>query len=148
MIAIGSDHGGFNLKEEIKKYFDECGIEYKDFGTNSLERTDYPIFAKAVSKSIQNKECDLGILICKTGVGMTIVANKFKGIRCATCLDESDAKMAKEHSNINVLALSAEKLSASKAIATIRMWLGSNALDGRYNERLEMIKEIENENMK
>lgn len=148
MIAIGSDHGGFTLKEEIKKYFDECKIEYKDFGTDSLERTDYPIYAKKVSEAIQNKECDCGILICKTGTGMTIAANKFKGIRCVVCSEEVFAKQAKEHSNVNVLALAAEALTVSKAIAIIRMWMGSEFLGGRYNERLEMIKDIEKDNMK
>ncbi len=148
MIAIGSDHGGYTLKEEIKKYFEERNIEYKDFGTFSNERTDYPIYAKEVAKSVQNKECECGILICKTGVGMTIVANKYKGIRCATCNDEASAKQAKEHSNINILALPAENITTSKAIAVIRMWLGSKFLDGRYNERLDMIKDIEKENMK
>ena len=148
MIAIGADHGGYALKEEIKKYFDECGIEYKDFGTNSPERTDYPIYAKAVAKSIQDKECENGILICTSGVGMTMVANKFKGIRCAECADEDEGKMAKAHSNINVLALAGNKVTISKAIAIIRIWLGTEFLGGRYNERLDMIKEIENENMK
>ena len=103
MIAIGADHGGYKLKEEIKKYFDECGIEYKDYGTDSDERTDFPIFAKKVSKSVQNKECESGILICTTGAGMAMVANKFKGIRSVECSDEDDAKMAKEHHNINIL---------------------------------------------
>ena len=77
-IAIGADHGGYKLKEEIKKYLEEKGIEYKDFGTNSEERVDYPVIAKNVCKSIQNKEADLGVVICKTGYGMSIVANKFK----------------------------------------------------------------------
>lgn len=148
MIAIGADHGGYTLKEEIKKYFEECGIEYKDFGTDSIERTDFPIFAKAVSESIQKKECEYGILICTTGVGMTIVANKFKGIRCAECDDEAFAKKAKEHTNINVLAMPASRVNVSKAIAIIRVWLGTEFLGGRYNERLEMVKEIEKENMK
>lgn len=148
MIAIGADHGGYTLKEGIKKYFEECGIEYKDFGTDSIERTDFPIFAKAVSESVQKKECEYGILICTTGVGMTIVANKFKGIRCAECDDEDFAKKAKEHTNINVLAMPASRVNVSKAIAIIRVWLGTEFLGGRYNERLEMVKEIEKENMK
>ena len=148
MIALGSDHGGYKLKEEIKKYLEELDIKYKDFGTYNEERTDYPIYAEQVAKAVQSKECKSGILICKTGFGMTIVANKFKGIRCATCNDEATAKQAKEHSNINVLALSAESVSSSKAIAIIRMWLGSKFLEGRYNERLEMIRDIEKENMK
>lgn len=148
MIALGSDHGGYKLKEEIKKYLDEIGIKYKDFGTNSEERTDYPIYAKKVAKSIQNKECTSGILICKTGFGMTIVANKFKGIRCAPCYDEETAKQAKEHSNINILSLPASYLSTSKAISIIRIWIASEFLNGRYSERLQMIEEIEKENMK
>lgn len=148
MIALGSDHGGYKLKEEIKKYFDEIGIKYKDFGTDSEERTDYPIYAEQVAKSIQKKECTSGILICKTGFGMTIVANKFKGIRCAPCYDEETAKQAKEHSNINILSLPASYLSTSKAISIIRIWIASEFLKGRYSERLQMIEEIEKENMK
>lgn len=148
MIAIGSDHGGYTLKEEIKKYFEECNIEYKDYGTDSNERTDFPIYAKLVSEAVQSKKAEYGILVCKTGVGMAIVANKFKGIRCATCNNEQLAKLAKEHTNINILSLPANEITTSKAIATIRMFLGSNFLDGRYNERLDMIKDIENENMK
>ena len=101
MIALGCDHGGYKLKEEIKKYFEEIGLEYKDFGTYSEERVDYPIYASEVAKSVQSKECDSGILICKSGLGMTIVANKYKGIRCAACYDEETAKQAKEHSNVN-----------------------------------------------
>lgn len=148
MIAIGADHGGYKLKEEIKKYFDECKIQYKDYGTNSEERTDYPIFAKEVSKAVQKKEAEYGILICSTGVGMTIAANKYKGIRCATCSNEDSARLAKEHSNINVLALAGKEISVSRAIAIIRMWLGTEFLGGRYNERLNLIEDIEFENMK
>lgn len=148
MIAIGSDHGGYKLKEEIKKFLDEKEIKYKDFGTFSEERTDYPIYAEKVAKSIQNKECDSGILICKTGFGMTIVANKFKGIRCAACYTEETAKQAKEHSNVNILALPADYVSINSAIAIVRVWIGSEFLKGRYSERLQMIEEIEKENMK
>lgn len=148
MIALGSDHGGYKLKEEIKKYLDEKEITYKDFGTYSEERTDYPIYAKKVAKSVQDKECEKGILICKTGFGMTIVANKFKGIRCAACYDEETAKQAKEHSNINILAIPADYTNISLAVKMIRIWLGSEFLEGRYTDRLQMIEEIENENMK
>jgi ribose 5-phosphate isomerase B len=148
MIAIGCDHGGYALKEEIKKYLDEKGIEYKDFGTDSTERTDFPIYAKKVAKAVQTGECENGILICKTGFGMAITANKFKGIRCAACYDEATAKQAKEHSNVNILALPAEYVSVSKAVAMIRVWLGSEFLKGRYLDRVQMINEIEIENMK
>jgi ribose 5-phosphate isomerase B len=148
MIALGCDHGGYELKEEIKKYLDEIGIEYKDFGTYSNERTDYPIYAEKVAKSVQSKECESGILICKTGFGMTIVANKFKGIRCAPCYDVETAKQAKEHSNINILSLPASYVNISKAVQIIRVWIASEFLSGRYADRLQMIEEIEKENMK
>ena len=148
MIALGCDHGGYKLKEEIKKYLEENEMSYKDFGTMNEERTDYPIFAEAVAKSIQSKECDKGILICKTGVGMVLVANKFKGIRCAVCSDEMVAKQAKEHSNINILALPAEYVSITRAVPIIRMWLAAEFQEGRYAHRLQMIKDIEKENMK
>lgn len=148
MIAIGADHGGYKLKEEIKKYLDELEIEYKDFGTDSEERTDFPIYAKKVAESIVKKECDLGILFCKTGFGMAIVANKFKGIRCAACYNDETAKQAKEHSNINVLAIPADYANLSLAIKMIRNFLGAEFLNGRYAERVQMIEEIEKENMK
>lgn len=148
MIAIGSDHGGYKLKEEIKKYLEETGIQFVDVGTHSEERTDYPIYAKEVCKKIQAKQADAGILICKSGLGMSIVANKFKGIRCAACYTESAAKSAKEHSNVNVLALPAEELNISKAVVILRTWIASEYLGGRYNERLQMINDIESENMK
>lgn len=148
MIAIGSDHGGYQFKEEIKKYLEEAGIEYKDFGTNSEERTDYPIYAKEVARAIQTQKCDKGILICRSGFGMSIVANKYKGIRCAACYHEETAKQAKEHSNINILAIPADYVKISDAVKMIRIWLGSEFLGGRYSERLQMIEEIEKENMK
>lgn len=148
MIAIGCDHGGYQLKEEIKKYLEEQNLEYKDFGTYSNERTDYPIFAKEVAKSIQNQECDKGILICRSGFGMSIVANKYRGIRCAACYNDETVKQAKEHSNINILAIPADYTNVNEAVKRIRIWLGSEFLGGRYLERLQMIEEIESENMK
>ena len=148
MIAIGSDHGGFKLKEEIKKYLEEKGFEFKDFGTVSEERVDYPEIAKEVSKSVQTKETEFGILICKTGLGMSIVANKFKGIRCAVCHNENTAKYARLHNNANILALSGEELTTNDAICILRMWLATEFEGGRHQNRLNMIEEIEKENMK
>lgn len=148
MISLGSDHGGYELKEEIKKYLDEIGIEYKDCGTDSKERTDYPIFAERVAKSIQSKECDSGILICKSGAGMTIVANKFKGIRAALGINEEVSRASKADDNINVLVLPAQYITLSGAIASIRAWIATEFKGGRYSERLQMIKEIEKDNMK
>lgn len=148
MIAIGADHGGYKLKEEIKKYFEEKGIEYKDFGTYDEERTDYPIYAKKVAEAIQNKECDSGILVCRSGYGMTVVANKFKGIRAAAILNEESAKFAKADDDINVITISGKNTSIEEAIKIIRMWLGTEFKGGRYQERIEMINKIEKENMK
>lgn len=148
MIAIGADHGGYKLKEEIKRYFEEKGIEYKDLGTYNEERTDYPIYAEKVAKAIQNKECDCGILICRSGYGMTVVANKFKGIRAATILDEESAKFAKADDDINVITLGGDYISTNQAICVIRNWLGAEFKGGRYEERLNMVKEIEKNNMK
>ena len=148
MIVIGSDHGGYKLKEEIKKYLDEKGIEYKDYGCYSEERTDYPIFGEQVAKAIQNKEADKGILICGTGFGMSIVANKFKGIRCASCWNEDVAKLLKSHNDANVIALPGRFINVSQAVAILRAWLGAEFAEGRHAERLKMIEDIEKENMK
>ena len=104
--------------------------------------------ARQTRQSVQNKECDFGIVICKTGYGMSIVANKFKGIRCATCYSEESAKFAKLHNNINILGLGAEYVSVNEAICILRMILATEFEGGRHNERLNIIKEIEKENMK
>lgn len=148
MIAIGADHGGYRLKEELKKFFKENQIAYKDFGTDSEERVDYPLIASEVAKSIQRGECENGILICKTGFGMCIVANKYKGIRCSACYDEETAKFSKLHNNCNILALGAEHITNKKAINIVKEWLGTEFEGGRHKERLELIKRIEDENMK
>lgn len=148
MIAIGSDHGGYKLKEEIKKYFDENGIEYRDFGTDSEERTDYPIYAKKVAQAVQSKECEGGILLCRSGYGMTVVANKFKGIRAASISNEEAAKFAKADDDINVITLGGDYLTINEAICIIRNWLATEFKGGRYAERLEMINDIESQNMK
>lgn len=148
MIALGCDHGGYELKEEIKKYLEEIGIEYKDFGSYDKERTDYPIFAEKVAQSIQSKECRTGILICKSGAGMTIVANKFKGIRAALGINQEVSRASKADDDINVLVLPSQYITVSEAIASVRTWIGTEFKGGRYLERLQMIKEIEKDNMK
>jgi len=147
-IAIGSDHRGYKLKEEIKKYLEENGIEYIDYGTNSEELVNFPDIAKDVCLSVKRKEYDNAILICGSGFGMTIVANKFKGIRCVSCYSEETAKLAKQHNNINVLSLPADFVSTNEAICIIRTWIATEFLGGRYEDRNKMIEEIEKENMK
>ena len=148
MIAIGSDHGGYQLKEEIKKYLEEKDIKYVDCGSFSEERVDYPDIAKAVAKKIQKKECNEGILICRSGIGMSIVANKFKGIRCAKCDNEEEAKFSRMHNNSNVLALGADYINVSEAICIVRAWIATEFQGGRHEERIKIIEEIEKENMK
>ena len=147
-IAIGSDHGGYNLKEDIKKYLTEIKIQFKDFGTFSTKRVDYPNIAKDVCMSVQNKEFDFGIIICKTGYGMAIVANKFKGIRCADCFSAESAKFSKMHNNINILALGAEYINIDEAKEIIKIILDTNFEGGRHFQRLNLIKDIEDLNMK
>lgn len=148
MIAIGSDHGGYKLKEQIKKYLEEKNIEYKDLGCMSEERVDYPNIAKDVAKEVQSNKCESGILICRSGIGMSIVANKFKGIRCAVCHNEYTAKYAKLHNNSNIMAMGADDVSENEAICMIRMWLATQFEGGRHEERIKIIDEIEKENMK
>ena len=125
MIAIGSDHGGYKLKEEIKKYLEEKQIEYEDEGTFSEERTDYPIYAKKVAEKVSKKECEKGILVCRSGDGMAIVANKFKGVRAANISNAEVAKFSKADDNINVIALGGDYVTTNQAINIIRNWLGT-----------------------
>ena len=148
MLAIGADHRGFFLKEEIKKFLEETGIQFIDCGTYSSDKVHFPEMAKKVAERVQEGNAEGGILICGSGGGMTIVANKFKGIRCECCNSEEEAKEAKSHNGINVLALPADRMNISVAVATIRAWIGTDVLDGRYLERRNMIEDIENENMK
>ena len=148
MIAIGADHGGYKFKEEIKKYLDENGIEYEDVGTFSAERTDFTIMAKAVCKMIQEGKADRGVLICRSGYGMAIAANKFKGIYCAPVYNEESARFCRAHNDTNVLALGADYMNINDAISFLRIWLATSFSGGRYYERLKMIKEIEDNNMK
>ena len=148
MIAIGCDHGGYKLKEEIKKYLEEQGIEYKDFGTYSEERTDYPLYGEQVARAVQNKDCEKGILICGTGFGMSIFANKFKGIRCASCWNEEVAKLLKAHNNANIISLPGRFINISQAVVILRAWLGTEFMGGRHTDRLQMIEDIEDKNMK
>lgn len=147
MIAIGSNHTGYKLKEEIKKYLDEKNISYKDYGVEENEVLEYTEIAKRVSMAVSEKECESGILISKTGMGMSIVANKFKGIKSVPCYDEYTAKYAKQYHNSNIIALGEADLSINTAICILRMWLATE-YEGQSNDELELIEQIEKENMK
>ena len=148
MIAIGSDHGGYELKEELKKVLEEKGLEYKDCGAYSTDRVDYPIIAKEVSKAVQAKECEKGILICRSGYGMAMVANKFKGIRSAPCFCTRAAEFSRLHNNTNVLSLGADYVTVDEAKEILKTWLDTEFEGGRHQERLDLVSEIEKENMK
>ena len=144
-IAIGSDHIGYPLKEEIKKYLEELGYTYQDLGTNSAERTDYPRFARPVTSAISAGNADLGILICGTGVGMSITANKVKGIRAVVCSEPYSAMLSRQHNNTNVLALGARVVGSELARMIVKAWLEAEFEGGRHAARLELISQIEAE---
>ena len=148
MIAIACNCSGYKLKEEILKYFEEKGIKYQDFGIYDETTLDDPEAIKEACQCIQNNKCNTGILISGSGFGMAMIANKFRGIRSVDCFNEDGAKRAKAHYNANVLAIPAEFVTLDTAINIIRAWLGTEVLGGRYQERIEVIKEIEKENMK
>ena len=146
-IAIGSDHVGYPLKEEIKKYLDELGYVYQDFGAHSPERTDYPLFAKDVTSAISSEQVELGILICGTGVGMSITANKVKGIRAVVCSEPYSAMLSRQHNNTNVLALGSRVIGTELARMIVKSWLEAEFEGGRHASRLEIISRIEAERM-
>ncbi|MBQ2917549.1 MAG: ribose 5-phosphate isomerase B [Clostridia bacterium] len=148
MIAIGSDHGGYELKEELKKVLEEKGLEYKDCGAYSTDRVDYPIVAKEVSKSVATKECERGILICRSGYGMAMVANKFKGVRSAPCFCTRAAQFSRLHNDTNVLSLGADYVTVDEAKEILNTWLETEFEGGRHQERLDLVADIEAENMK
>jgi ribose-5-phosphate isomerase (EC 5.3.1.6) len=142
MIAIGNDHTGYELKMEIIKYLEQKGIEYKDFGCGKVNTSDYPVYAKAVCRAIQNKECDKGILICGTGIGISIAANKMKGIRAALCHDCFSAEATRLHNDANVLALGARVIGPGLAVKIVDTFLNTEfSGDERHIRRIKMLEE-------
>lgn len=144
MIAIGSDHGGFELKQEVMKYLDEQGLEYKDFGTYSSDSCDYPIYGEAVARAVAGGECDRGIIICGTGIGISISANKVKGIRAALCGDCYSAEYTRRHNDANILAMGARTLGSGLALKIVETFLNTGFEGGRHARRVALISEIEN----
>lgn len=142
-IGIGSDHGGYELKKIIKEYLDEKDIEVIDYGTDSSESVDYPDFGKLVAQGVVSKEVDRGIVICGTGIGISIAANKVKGIRAALCNDSYSARMSMEHNNANVLALGARVLGEGLALDIVATWINSQFEGGRHQRRVNKISDIE-----
>ncbi|MBV1818682.1 ribose 5-phosphate isomerase B [Bacteroidales bacterium MSK.15.36] len=146
-VGIGSDHGGYELKEYIKGFLEEEGIEYIDYGTNSSESVDYPEFGEKVALAVKNGECDRGIVICGTGIGISISCNKVAGIRCALCGDTYSAKMSVEHNNAQVLALGGRVVGKDLALEIVSTWLSARFQGGRHERRVNKISDIETKYM-
>ena len=141
MIALGCDYGGYELKQEIIKYLEEHGLSYKDYGTFSTDSCDYPDYARAVAESVLNKECDRGILICGTGIGISIAANRFPGIRAANCTDCFMAEATRQHNDANILALGARVVGPGLALKIVDTFLNTEfSNDPRHIRRIEKIE--------
>lgn len=141
-IGIASDHGGFELKEYLKEYLKKSGIEVSDFGTNSEEPVDYPIYGERCARAVANGEVEKGVVCCGTGIGISIAANKVKGIRCALCTDENMARLSRQHNNANVLALGGRTTSNEEAKKILDAWLNAKFEGGRHQRRIDMIENI------
>ncbi|MDO8461986.1 MAG: ribose 5-phosphate isomerase B [Deltaproteobacteria bacterium] len=147
-IALASDHGGVQLKESIKKFLSSRHVETEDLGTNGTDSVDYPDFAAEVAKKVSDGKVDAGVLICGTGIGMSMVANKFKGVRAAVVSDTYSAKMSKEHNNANVLCLGGRVSNPAQAAELVQAWLEAKYEAGRHEKRLQKIRELEGKNFK
>ena len=143
MIAIGSDHGGYALKEHIKAYLTSKGLTCLDVGCESLESCDYPIYGKAVGEAVASGKCEKGIVICTTGIGISISANKVKGIRAALCADSFTAEMTRHHNDANVLALGAGIVGPNLADRIVDVFLSTEFEGGRHERRVNLMMDIE-----
>jgi len=143
LVAIGSDHGGFRLKKEITDYLTQKGIAFRDFGTNSSDSVDYPLIANEVAKAVACGECDKGIIVCGTGIGVSMAANKVKGIRAALCHDEFSAEMSRAHNDANVLTLGERVIGVGLALSIVAKWLSTEFDGGRHARRVAMLADLE-----
>ena len=146
MLAIGSDHGGFALKQEIMKHLDEKGVAYKDFGTYSEDSVDYPEYGELVGKAVASGGYERGIVICGTGIGISIAANKVKGVRAALCGDCYSAEYTRRHNNANILALGGRVTGPGLACKIVDIFLENEFEGGRHARRIEEITDIESRN--
>lgn len=142
-IAIGSDHAGFEAKENIKKQLDSMGIEYQDMGTYSTESVDYPDFGAKVGEAVASGEADEGIVVCGTGIGISIAANKIHGIRAALAWNEDTARLAREHNDANVLAVGGRTTTPEMISKIVKAWFAANFEGGRHQGRVNKIMELE-----
>lgn len=143
MYAIGSDHGGYDLKQIIMAHLAERGVEYHDYGTYSTESCDYPDYGEAVARAVASGECERGIVVCGTGIGISIAANKVHGIRCALCGDCYSAEKSREHNDANVLAVGGRVLGEGLALKIVDTFLDTEFAGGRHSRRLAKIAAIE-----
>ncbi|MGL5438878.1 MAG: ribose 5-phosphate isomerase B [Filifactoraceae bacterium] len=142
-IGLGADHGGYHLKEEIAKHLSERGYEVVDYGTNSSDSVDYPTYGEAVAKAVVSGEVQSGIVVCGTGIGISLAANKVKGIRCAVVSDTFSAKMAKEHNDCQMIALGERVVGVSLALELVDAYLGAKFGGERHQRRINLIMDIE-----
>ena len=142
-IAIANDHAAVDMKNEIMAYLEEKGYEVVNFGTDTYERCDYPDFAEPAAKAVAGGDCDLGVLICGTGMGMGLAANKVNGIRCCVCSEPYTARLSKQHNNTNMLAFGARVVGLDLAKMIVDEWLGAEFVGGRHAERVAKVMDIE-----
>ena len=143
IVAIGSDHAGFELKEKVKRNLADLGYEIKDFGTDSTDSVDYPLIAKSLATAVAMKSPSKGILVCGTGVGMAIAANKIKGIIAANCNDVVTAKLSRQHNNSNILTLGGRMIGEDQAADIVKTWLETDFEGGRHQRRIQEIRDLE-----
>ena len=142
-IALGCDHGGYDLKEYIKSVIEKMGHEYEDFGCHSLESCDYPDFGAAAAKAVSEGKCEMGIVVCTTGIGISIAANKVKGIRCAHCADSLQAEMTRRHNNANMMAIGAGFTGKNMAERMVEVFLTTEFEGGRHQRRVDKLNAIQ-----
>ena len=145
MIAIASDHGGYQLKEHLKAYLAARGLTCQDFGTDSADSCDYPIFGKAAARAVAEGRCEMGIVICTTGIGISIAANKVKGIRCALCGDVLTAELCRRHNDANMLAMGGGIIGPGTAERIVDVFLATQPEGGRHARRVGLLMDIETE---
>lgn len=144
MIAIACDHAALDMKAEVIKILEDRGLEYEDFGTYTTDSCHYPIYGARAANAVASGKCDRGILICGTGIGMSLVANKVKGIRCSLCSDSYSAKMTRAHNDSNMLAMGARVIGVEVAKEIVAAWLDTPFEGGRHQTRVDMITALEN----
>jgi ribose 5-phosphate isomerase B len=144
-VAIGADHAGFEEKEKLKKTLDELGVEYEDLGTNSCDSVDYPDYAKKVGEAVASGEAEQGILVCGSGIGIAIAANKIHGVRAAQAWNEETARLAREHNDANVLSIGARVVPEEEIPKIVKAWFDAKFEGGRHAKRVEKIEKLETE---